>query len=305
MRYAVLGAGGVGGLIGGALAHQGQTVTFIARPETVAAYPAELSVRSAHKGDFIIPARVAARLDEPIDALWVTVKSVDLDRALDQVSPGSLGDALVIPLLNGIEHLATLRDRYGDHRVVAGSVRVESEREAPGRIRHVSPFMSIELSPPGGLRIRVELIAAEVRATGITCTLVDDDASVMWRKLTMLAPNALTTAASGRSVQEVWRDPEWLARYVACVREACAVAAAEGVLIDPEELITNTQRLFVREHRTSMQKDVDAGRKPEVDAIGGAIVRRAERHGIAVPVTRELIGEVVARAASLSTRGAT
>jgi 2-dehydropantoate 2-reductase len=74
------------------------------------------------------------------------------------------------------------------------------------------------------------------------------------------------------------------------------VAAVEGVQIVPEELIASTQRLFAREHRTSMQKDVDAGRRPEVDGIGGAIVRRAERYGIAVPMTRELIAMVLARA---------
>jgi 2-dehydropantoate 2-reductase len=304
MRYAVLGPGGVGGLIGGALAHQGHPVALIVRPESVDHYPRQLAVRSSLVGDFEAPARPTAALTEPVDVVWIAVKSVDLEPALEQVPVDQLADGVVIPLLNGIDHVEVLRTRFGADHVIPAAVRVEAERESPGHIRHVSAFMAIELAPPPHLRERAEAIAEEVRATGIACEVLEDDASVMWRKLTMLAPNALTTAASGRSVQGVWGDPEWMARYEACVREACAVAAAEGVAVDPDALIANTQRLFARDHRTSMQKDVDAGRRPELEGIGGALVRRAERHGIDVPATRELIAMVEARVSGTPTGGA-
>ena len=118
----------------------------------------------------------------------------------------------------------------------------------------------------------------------------------MWGKMAMLAPNALSTSAANGPVGLVRSTPRWQAKYEACVREACAVAEAEGVHIDPDELIAATAARFEDKHRTSMQKDIEAGRRPELDAIGGALLRAAHRHGIPAPVTEELVRLVAERA---------
>ena len=77
MKHAVLGAGGVGGLVGGLLAQAGEEVTLIVRPETDAAYPTILQVERP-AGSFRIAVRHAAQLAEPVDALWITVKETQL-----------------------------------------------------------------------------------------------------------------------------------------------------------------------------------------------------------------------------------
>jgi 2-dehydropantoate 2-reductase len=144
MRHAILGSGGVGGLLGAALARAGAGVVLLMRPETVARYGGRLAVESAVLGDFEVEVPAAWGLDHDIDALWVTTKAMQLEPALGLAMPERVGGAVVIPLLNGIDHLALLRARYPN--MVAGAIRVESERLAPARIRQSSPFLRVELA---------------------------------------------------------------------------------------------------------------------------------------------------------------
>ena len=122
MRYAVLGAGGVGGLVAGALARAGHEVTVIVRPGTE--HPARIHVVSDVLGEFEAPVGVAHRLQAPVDILWVATKAGSLEAALPQ-APSELVVEAVIPLLNGVDHMAPLRAAYGAERVAVGTIRVE------------------------------------------------------------------------------------------------------------------------------------------------------------------------------------
>src|SRR5262245_50461202 len=126
LRHAVLGAGGVGGLIAAALARAGADVVLVLRPETLARFPGRLAVESVTLGDFEVEVAATPALDRPVDVLWVTVKATGLGAALQLAPPAEVGHATVIPLLNGVDHLAVLRERHAN--VVAGAIRVESER---------------------------------------------------------------------------------------------------------------------------------------------------------------------------------
>src|SRR5215470_12819119 len=147
MRHAVLGVGGVGGLIAGALARAGREVLLVLRQETLEAYPGGIHVESALLGEFDVDVPAASRLDRDVDVLWITVKATQLEAALDVAAPAVAPRALVVPLLNGIDHVARLRETFGD-LVVPGAIRVESERVGPAHVRHPSPFASIDLAPP-------------------------------------------------------------------------------------------------------------------------------------------------------------
>src|SRR5215216_2650270 len=109
MRHAVLGAGGVGGLVGGALAKAGHSVTLLVRPGRKEYYPERLSVESETLGAFEAPVRVATRLDADFDVVWITVKATALEAALRAVAPEELGDGIVVPLLNSVDHVRVLR----------------------------------------------------------------------------------------------------------------------------------------------------------------------------------------------------
>jgi 2-dehydropantoate 2-reductase len=284
MRHAILGAGGVGGLIGAALAQSGEAVTVVIRAEALKDYPAELSLESPF-GSFSVPVERAAAVTQPFDVLWIAVKATHLDAALrGVVNSEQLG--AIVPLLNGIDHVALLRSRFGHDRVVPGTIAVESERAAPGKIIHRSPFARLTLSAIGESRLATTI--EKLRHFGFNCQFSADEMKMLWNKLAILAPCALTTTASGLTMGAVSGNPVWRKRMEAGVYEACAVAAASGTQLDPATFIRFFD-MFPPGARSSMQKDVAAGNPPELEGIAGPILRLAQEHGLDVPVTRELV----------------
>jgi 2-dehydropantoate 2-reductase len=292
VRHAILGAGGVGGLIGGALARTGSEVVLLLRPETLAVHPGRLRVESVVLGDFEVDVATAAALDREVDALWITPKATQLDAALELAPAATVGDAVVVPLLNGVDHVSLLRARY--ERVLAAAISVESERVEPGLVRQKTPFAFVVLAPGA----RQEEIAAELRAAGFDVSLAPDEPTLLWEKVVFLAPLALTTTARGAPVGAVQAEPDWQLRLLRCHDEAVAVGLAEGATLDATELHRRFLGFSGGEMRTSMQKDFDAGRPLELDAIGGAIVRGGREHGIPTPATEELVRLVEARLAT-------
>jgi 2-dehydropantoate 2-reductase len=284
MRHAMLGAGGVGGLIGVALGRSGESITMILRPETLKSYPSELSLESP-LGSFSVPVERAAGVSEPYDVLWIAVKHTQLESALRTITvePEKIG--AVVPLLNGIDHVPLLRARFGHDRVVPGSIGVEAERAAPGKIIHRGMAVRITLSAIG--ESRLASAAEEFRKFGFACQFVADEMKILWTKLSFLAPFALTTTAAGLNIGEVNGDPVWRKRLEAVVREVAAVGTASGTPLDPAAILPFYDKT-PQTGRSSMQKDVAAGNPPELDGIAGPILRRAEQYGIDVPVVREL-----------------
>jgi 2-dehydropantoate 2-reductase len=198
----------------------------------------------------------------------------------------------VVPFLNGIDHVAWLRRRYPADQVVAGTIRVEATRVAPGVIEHASPFAVVELAVGNGPRERVEQLGARLAATGLDVTVRDDEAGALWSKLAVLAPIALVSTWTAAPFGEV-RATHWdeVARVV---REIVEAARADGVELDEAATLGILERV-PDGMRSSMQKDAAAGRPIELDAIGGAVLRGAERAGIEAPVTARLVAELRAR----------
>ena len=291
MRHAILGAGGVGGLVGGALARAGHPVTLLVRPGRAEQHPERLSIQSQSLGSFEAPVEVADHLGEPSDVVWITVKATALEAALGAVPPEELGDRVVVPLLNGVDHVELLRERYGAERVLPGTIRVEAERVGPGQIRHLSAFADVQVAPGSATRARAWALSEELHGAGLGCEVRDDEVTMLWSKLCFLAPFALATTASGGALGVVRSDPRWGARLRDCVEEACAVGLAEGAEVTPEPILATFGGL-PEGFRSSMQKDVAAGRPPELDAIAGPILRGGEEHGIDVPTTRFFVERI-------------
>lgn len=295
MRHAVLGAGGVGGFVGGALALAGYPVTLLVRPGRRLYYPQLLTLKSKTLGSFEAPVRVTDRLEEPYDIVWITVKATTLEAALQAVPEQELGEGIVVSLLNGVDHVERLRERYGSERVVPGTIRVEAEQLGPGRILQSSPFAQVQLAPRAATRERAEALSDELHAAGVPCELHDDEVTMLWGKLCFLAPLALTTTASGGTLGSVRSDTSWRTLLEGCVAEACAVGTAEGAKVAPEPILAALEGA-PGDFRSSMQKDVLAGRAPELDTIAGPILRDGSEHGIEVSATRALVDRILGAA---------
>ncbi len=290
---AVLGPGGVGGLLAALLAREGERVVCLAGEATVERLRAHgVTVRSNRYGDFTVPVDAESVLSSPVDACVVTVKATALTGALQRVPPSVLGDGLLVPLLNGIEHIATLRRRYPAQAVVAATIRVESTRVAAGEVEHLSPFASVQLAASDGNRERVDDLARRLEKAGLEVKVSDDEAATLWGKLSFLAPLALVTTyadAAAGVVRTKYRD-----EVLAVVAEVAAVAAAEGAHIDAGAVVASLDGV-PESMQSSMQRDAAALRPTELEAIGGAILRAAERSAIPVPTTTRLVTALRAR----------
>lgn len=279
----------MGGLIGACLAHAGESVTLVVRPETVSQHPKQIQLASPF-GNFTVAVEVAAEVPAA-DVLWITVKATQFEAALGAIkNPDSVRG--IVPLLNGIDHVALLRAKYGAERVIPATVAVETERASPGHIVQRSPFARLNVLSAGRTLLAETL--DQLSKIGFACRFIDDEPTLMWGKLVFLAPFALSTTAANKTVGEILADPQWRSLAEACVREACAVAAAEGAKVDADAILTAVKAMPAG-MRSSMQKDVDQHKTPELDAIAGPILRGARKHGIDVPATKKLVAEVKKR----------
>jgi 2-dehydropantoate 2-reductase len=295
MRVAVLGPGGVGGLVAGALDHAGTPVVVVARESTAAAIAAGgLCVSSVSLGEFLARPRVLTRLDEPVDVLIIATKASGLAAALERIAAPP---RLVLPLLNGLDHIALLRERFAPGSVLAGAIRVEADRPAPGKIVHTSPFLLVQIAChdpsacPG-----MQMLAAELSRAGVPARVLDSEAQVMWSKLVRLNALACTTSAFDKLLGEIRASPQLRADLIGAIDEGCAVGRAEGAKdVDPATALDELNRA----HATlgsSMQRDIAAGRAPELDAIPGSVLRAAARHRLQCPTIERLTTMIAARA---------
>ncbi|MGI8715769.1 MAG: ketopantoate reductase family protein [Solirubrobacteraceae bacterium] len=294
LKIAVLGPGGVGGLVAAALARSGVDVVVVARAATAQALgETGLSVRSAMLGDFTAHPRAVPLLTDRVDALLVATKATALMASLQRVAapPG-----LVVPLLNGVEHVAVLRRRFGEPCVAAGVIRVESDRPRIGEIVQPSPGCRIDLaSGRPALAPALAALAQTLQTAGITARIGDSEADVMWSKLARLCALALTTSAADRPLGFVRSDPRWRSALDNAVTETVRVAVAEGARLHAAQTLTELESAHA-DLGSSMQRDIAAGREPELDAIAGAVLRAGARHAIRCPTVGWLTERVAARA---------
>jgi 2-dehydropantoate 2-reductase len=299
VKIAVLGPGGVGGLIAGLLERAGTPVLVVAREETAETISARgLSVDSVSFGEFVTHPRALARLEEPVDVLIVATKASGLSAALARVGRSPIAQPkLVLPLLNGLDHLAVLRERFGEDTVLAGTIRVEADRPEPGVVVHTSPFLLVEMaSHDPAARGGMEALAQQLKDAGVSAREGVSEAQVMWSKLVRLNALACTTSAYDKPLGEIRSTPELRAALVGAIEEGCAVGRAEGAAdVDPAKALGELEQA----HATlgsSMQRDIAAGREPELDAIPGSVLRAATPHGIECPTIERLVELIAARA---------
>lgn len=294
---AILGPGGVGGLLAAALTRAGARVTVVARESTAETIARDgIAVESVVLGDFTARPAAVARLAEPVDALLVATKAAALADALERVE-STAEPGVVVPLLNGFDHMALLRERFGA-RVAAGTIRVQADRPAVGRVVQSSRFLFVELaSDEATLRPALAALAELLRTAGVETRVSDDkgEARILWGKLVRLNTLACMTTAYDAPFGAIRADPVRWAELEACVHEGIAVARAEGADIDPAVVFGEFEVLHDG-FGTSMQRDVAAGREPELDAIAGAVLRAGARHRVACPTIATLAARIAERA---------
>ncbi|WP_425956596.1 ketopantoate reductase family protein [Xylanimonas sp. McL0601] len=286
----VIGPGAIGGLVAALLEKAGHPVTVVGRPTTIAQVAEHgIAVESDRVGAWDV--RPAASTEVPqLASVVVAVKAEGLAAAAAQLAVAEPIE--VLSLLNGVEHLDALRAAAPSARVVGGTIagevlRTSAAGDGPLTVRHKGQL----------LRVTAPADAADLAAvralqdTAADVALGGTQAQVLWLKLRFLAPLALLTSRAEAGIgAALTRDP---ADADALLAEIGAVATAEGVPTTGAEL-HGILAGFPPAMRSSLQADVEAGSPGELDAIGGAVLRRGRAHGLASPVLARTIEEIAA-----------
>ncbi len=273
MSVAVLGPGAVGGALGVRMALAGERVVCVARPETAAAIAAEGLTLVTDDGEHTEQLEATERLEEPVHLLLVTVKAYGLDDGISHIrtEPG-----LVLPLLNGLEHMDVLRAHFAN--VVAAAIgHFEGYRESPTRIVQQTP---------GLVNVAATEAPEQLERAGIATRAGGSEKDVLWEKLARQGPIAVLTSVAGETIGELRTGQ----RLRLAIEEACAVAAADGArtTFDEQWAIIESLPDWAT---SSTERDVTAGRPSELDAIGGAVVRAGRRLGVPTPTLEEALAQ--------------
>lgn len=290
MKIAVMGSGGVGGYYGGLLARIGHDVTFIARGAHLAAMQSNgLQVRSVH-GDFVIspaqatdtPAQVG-----PVDLVLVCVKMPGTEAAARATRLMVGPDTTVMSLQNGIDAAGRIGAAVGMEHVVGGVTWISSAIEEPGVIRQMSQFRRVALGEfDGQITLRVQAIAAAFEETGVTVDLVTDIARLLWTKFVFIAGISGVGALTRLEIGDYRSVPETRALLVSLMREVESLARADGVNLETDVV---EQALAIVDGaaptiKPSMQRDVESGRRSELESMIGVVCRQGRELGVPTPV---------------------
>jgi 2-dehydropantoate 2-reductase len=290
MKIAIFGTGGVGGYYGGLLAQAGHEVIFIARGAHLKAIRENgLQVKSVH-GDFAVSPAQAT--DDPasvgtVDLVLFCLKTYHTDEAVQQMRPMIGGDTVVMSLQNGVDAAERIGSVIGMEHVIGGVTQISSAIEAPGVVKQVSQFRRIVFGEMDGtISTRVGSIETALRETGITVEVSTDISKALWTKLVFISAASGLGSLTRLPIGEYRSVPETRAMITALMKEVEAVARAQGVALDADvvekslDFIDNAAPTI----RASMQLDVAAGRRSEIESMIGVIGRKGRELGIPTPV---------------------
>lgn len=292
---AILGTGAVGGFLACVVERAGAEVVCVTSKAGVARITQSgISLRSNALGDYAAHVKAKAVLSARPQILFITTKAQQLSQALERIPPPLVQDTIVIPLLNGLEHVSQIRNALGAN-VAVGMISIEVSRAEDYTIVHSSPHARIELASDRDIaRERLEHVSTFLTRAGIECKTLPTEAQVIWRKLVRLNAIALATAASQQPLGVVRTHPQWRAYLEQCAHDAGQVSACDGVPIDSATVMQQIDALPAT-LTTSLQRDTARNIPSELDAIAGGILRRAAQFHLTCPTIQALYTRIEKR----------
>ena len=290
MRFLVLGAGALGGYFGGKLAQGGADVTFLVRPKRAAQLAERGLVVKAHEGEIRTPVSTlqAGQVTDAYDVVLLGCKAYDLDEAMAAVAPSVGEGSAILPLLNGIKHVATLTERFGQQHVLGGLTAVNAALTPNGDI--VQSPVKIDMTAfgelSGELSDRCLAVQRAFAAGGMKASVSDAILAPMWAKFVGFGCIASVATLCRSAAGAIAAAPAAAAFVTAIIDECTRIATAEGYP-PPASMIEVIRGLFSQPdsmYRPSILVDMVEGRKTEGEHTIGDLVDRARRHGVNAPI---------------------
>ena len=290
MKIAVMGTGGVGGYYGGLLSQKQHEVTFMARGAHLQAIQKDgLQVKSIF-GDFQVkPANATDKPAEvgPVDLMLFCTKTYDTDEAAREAKPLVGKDPTVLSLQNGVDAVERIGPVVGMEHMIAGATWISSAVAAPGVIKQASDFRRVVLGElDGRLTPRVQAIYDAFNETGIKVELSENVLKILWTKFVFIAAASGFGSLTRLPMADYRSVPETRALIVRLMREVEALASAHNIKLDAD--VVEKSLAFMdnaAEHiKASMQLDVEAGRRSEIESVVGVIGRMGRELGVPTPI---------------------
>lgn len=300
MKVAVMGAGAVGSYYGGLLARSGEEVHLVGRGEHVRAVRERgLRVESPSEGDFSLPPEAVRATEDPgevgpADWVFFAVKGYDTEGAASALPPLLGSGTFVLTVQNGVdsaERIAGVLARGGARGcaradVLPGAVYIEATLVSPGVVRHAGGPRRLVFGERTGVPTpRAEAVREVFGRAGVPVELTERIEAALWSKFLYICPMSGMTAVTRRGLRAVLDLPETRALYHSALREVEAVARARGVDLPLDAV----QRVIafsdgLPDMRSSLQKDLEAGRPLEIESLAGAAVRLGKEAGVPTPI---------------------
>jgi 2-dehydropantoate 2-reductase len=289
MRIAVVGAGGVGGAFGAALAKAGADVTFIARGAHLAAMKSQgLKIEGGRGETHLVPTQATddPKAVGPVDYVLFCVKLWDVESAGEHIKPLVGPDTAVIPLQNGIDAPERLVPILGARAVMGGVAQISASIVAPGVIRQVGTFMRLLFGELDGSKsARGEALFAMCKKAGFDVVLSDQIVTELWLKFILLSTNASLIALVRQPIGKVRDDPDMQLQWTTAYKEVIAVGKARGVKL-PDDVLDRMMAFNTSAPpamKPSMALDLERGNRIELPWLGGKVVELGRQLGVPTP----------------------
>ena len=289
MRIAVVGAGGVGGSFGAALAKAGADVTFIARGAHLAAMKSQgLKVQGGRGETHLAPTKAT---DDPasignVDIVLFCVKLWDVESAGERIKSLIGPETGVIPLQNGVDAAERLTPILGRGAVMGGVAQISASITAPGVITQVGTFMRMIFGElDGKLSGRGEDFLALCEKAGFDATLSDQILTELWMKFIPLTANASLTAVTRLPIGKLRDDPDIRPLFIAAFKEVIEIGRASGIALPPDALEKTIAFIghVPPAMKASMALDLERGNRLELPWLGGKVVELGRQLGVPTP----------------------
>jgi 2-dehydropantoate 2-reductase len=291
MKIAVLGSGGIGGFLGGALTSSGNDVWFIARGNHLQAMREQgLSVDSIALGKFHVKAKATSKPADigPVDLILFSVKSYDTETALQGIRPLVGKDTMVLSFQNGVDNEDKIAEVLGKEHVLGGIISVESYVSEPGKIAQtMGPVRMAFGELDGQITPRAKMIHEAFVKSGLKCELSDRIEQLLWEKLLFISAAAGVCSVCRATIGDVLSFEKTRELFIAVMKEVESVARARGINL-PADIVPRTLAMSEKMNKAtkpSMLRDLERGKRLEVDALNGAVSRFG--HQLSVPTPAE------------------
>ncbi len=292
MKIAVMGAGAIGGYFGGRLADAGHDITFIARGEHLAAMQTSGLKVTSPLGDFTLQSVQAT--DDPgevgvVDLIMFMVKNYDTEAAAEQARPMVGKDTTVVSFQNGVDAYDLLSQAYGAAHVMGGVALIPASVPAPGVVSHNGDLAKLVFGEFGhATSARAESFAQALSSAGVDHQIHPDIEAMLWTKFMFLASMSALNCMTRLPKGPIMDDADSRALYVDAVHEVAAVALARGINL-PDSAVDDSLALVDKmpaSVKTSMQQDMERGKRLEVARLSGTVARMGAELGVPTPIHR-------------------